>query len=119
MNRRTFIKGSVAFMAVAMSNPLNFVFAAENLRWWQKKPVYQIYPKSFLDTNGSGTGDLRGIIQKLDYIKSLNVGAIWLTPIYPSPMVDNGYDIADYTEINPIFGTMADFDELIAESQFR
>ena len=119
MNRRTFIKGSVALMAVAMSNPINFVFGAENLRWWQKKPVYQIYPKSFFDTTGKGTGDLRGIIQKLDYIKSLNVGAIWLTPIYPSPMVDNGYDIADYTAINPLFGTMEDFDELIAESNAR
>ena len=118
MNRREFIKGSVALMAVAMINP-NFIFAAENLKWWQKKPVYQIYPKSFLDTTGKGTGDLRGIIRKLDYIKSLNVGAIWLTPIYPSPMVDNGYDISDYTGINPLFGTMEDFDELIAEAKAR
>lgn len=119
MNRRTFIKGSVVFMAVSMINPTNFALSAENLRWWQKNPVYQIYPKSFLDTNGSGTGDLRGIIQKLDYIKSLGVGAIWLTPIYPSPMVDNGYDIANYTDIDPRFGNMDDFDELIAESRKR
>lgn len=89
------------------------------MKWWQKKSVYQIYPKSFLDTTGSGIGDLRGIIKKLDYVKSLGVGAIWLTPIYPSPMVDNGYDIANYTEIDPRFGTMADFEELIAESGKR
>mgnify|MGYP003571316891 CR=1 FL=1 len=89
------------------------------LKWWQKKPVYQIYPKSFLDTKGSGTGDIRGIINKLDYIKSLDVGAIWLTPIYPSPMIDNGYDISDYTGINERFGTMKDFDELIAEADKR
>ena len=94
-------------------------FGAENLRWWQKKSIYQIYPKSFFDTNGTGTGDLRGITQKLDYIKSLGVGAIWLTPFYVSPMVDNGYDIANYTEIDPRFGNMADFDELIAESRAR
>ncbi len=119
MNRRTFIKGSVALMAVAMINPTNFVFAAENKAWWKEKAVYQIYPKSFLDTTGSGTGDLRGVIEKLDYIKSLGAGAIWLTPFYPSPMVDNGYDIANYTEIDPRFGTMADFEELIAEARKR
>lgn len=119
MNRRTFIKGSVALMAVAMLNPTNFVFAAENKAWWKEKAVYQIYPKSFLDTTGSGTGDLRGVIEKLDYIKSLGAGAIWLTPFYPSPMVDNGYDIANYTEIDPRFGTMSDFEELIAEARRR
>ena len=90
-----------------------------SVSWWQKKSVYQIYPKSFLDTTGSGTGDLRGIIGKLDYVKSLGVGAIWLTPIYPSPMVDNGYDIADYTAIDPRFGTLDDFDELVAETKAR
>lgn len=89
------------------------------MKWWQNKAVYQIYPKSFLDTTGKGTGDLRGVISKLDYIKSLGAGAIWLTPIYVSPMVDNGYDIADYTAIDPRFGTMADFDELIAEAKAR
>lgn len=119
MNRREFIKGSVALMAVAMINPANFVFAAENKAWWKEKAVYQIYPKSFLDTTGTGTGDLRGVIEKLDYIKSLGAGAIWLTPFYPSPMVDNGYDIANYTDIDPRFGTMADFEELIAEARKR
>ena len=119
MNRRTFIKGSVALMAVAIINPTSFVIAAENKAWWKEKAVYQIYPKSFLDTTGKGTGDLRGVIEKLDYIKSLGAGAIWLTPFYPSPMVDNGYDIANYTEIDPRFGSMADFEELIAESRKR
>ena len=118
MNRRTFIKGAIALTAAAYISP-TIVFGAENFKWWQKKPVYQIYPKSFLDTTGKGTGDLRGITQKLDYIKSLGVSAIWLTPIYVSPMVDNGYDIADYTAIDPRFGTMADFDELIAEAKER
>lgn len=118
MNRRTFIKGAIALTAAAYFYP-NIVYGAENFKWWQKKLVYQIYPKSFLDTTGKGTGDLRGITQKLDYIKSLGVSAIWLTPIYVSPMVDNGYDIADYTAIDPRFGTMEDFDELIAEAKAR
>ena len=122
MNRRTFIKGAIALTAATYFYPSfgsKIVFGAENFKWWQKKPVYQIYPKSFLDTTGKGTGDLRGITQKLDYIKSLGVSAIWLTPIYVSPMVDNGYDIADYTAIDPRFGTMEDFDELIAEAKAR
>lgn len=122
MNRRNFIKGAIALTALTAINPPDLfgnATAAEKISWWQKKSVYQIYPKSFLDTTGSGTGDLRGVIDKLDYIKSLDVGAIWLTPIYPSPMVDNGYDIADYTGIDPHFGTLADFDELIAEADKR
>ena len=118
MNRREFIKGAIALTAAAYIQP-TIVFGAENLSWWKKKPVYQIYPKSFLDTSGNGVGDLRGVISKLDHIKSLGAGAIWLTPIYPSPMVDNGYDISDYTAINPLFGNMADFDELIAEARAR
>ncbi len=93
--------------------------AAENLKWWQKSIVYQIYPKSFQDTTGSGTGDLRGVIQHLDYLKNLGAGAIWLTPVYPSPMIDNGYDVADYTAIDPAYGTMADFENLIAEADKR
>ena len=89
------------------------------LKWWQNTIVYQIYPKSFADTTGSGTGDLNGIAQHLDYLQALGVGATWLTPIYPSPMVDNGYDIADYMEIDPSYGTMADFDNLVAEAKKR
>ena len=88
-------------------------------KWWKNTIVYQIYPKSFADTTGSGTGDLNGIIAHLDYLKSLNVGAVWITPIYPSPQVDNGYDISDYTAINPDYGTMADFEKLVAEADKR
>ncbi|SFT86422.1 alpha-glucosidase [Selenomonas sp. GACV-9] len=91
----------------------------KDLQWWQKTVVYQVYPKSFLDTTGSGQGDIPGITRKLDYLKTLGVGAVWLTPVYPSPMVDNGYDIADYTAIDPSYGTMADMEELIAEAKKR
>ncbi len=89
------------------------------LKWWQKTIVYQIYPKSFCDSNGDGIGDLQGIISKLDYLKDLGVGAIWLCPIYPSPLVDNGYDISDYCDIASEYGTMADMDELIAKAGDR
>ena len=89
------------------------------LKWWQKTVVYQIYPKSFQDTTGSGQGDIPGIIAKLDYLKTLGVGAIWLTPVYPSPMVDNGYDIADYIGIDPSYGKMSDMETLIAEAKKR
>ena len=91
----------------------------KNLKWWQKTSVYQIYPKSFMDTTGSGTGDIVGITSKLDYLQKLGIGAIWLTPIYPSPQVDNGYDISDYTAIDPVYSTMADFEKLIAEGNKR
>lgn len=87
--------------------------------WWQEKPVYQVYPKSFLDTTGQGTGDLRGITAKLDYLRTLDVGAIWLTPVYKSPMFDNGYDVADYCSIDPEYGSMEDMDELLAEAKKR
>jgi alpha-glucosidase len=87
--------------------------------WWQKGIVYQIYPRSYQDSNGDGIGDLPGIIQRLDYIKSLHVDAIWISPIYPSPMHDFGYDVSDYTAVHPIFGTMADFDRLLAETHRR
>ena len=82
--------------------------------WWQKGIIYQIYPRSYQDSNGDGVGDLPGIVRRLDYVKSLNVDAVWLSPIYPSPMHDFGYDVADYTSIHPLFGTMADFDHLLA-----
>ena len=87
--------------------------------WWKNAVIYEIYPRSFQDTNGDGIGDLNGITQRLDYLKSLGVDAIWLTPIYPSPQVDFGYDIADYQAIDPQYGTMADFDRLIAEANKR
>ena len=86
-------------------------------KWWHDKVAYQIYPKSFLDTNGDGIGDLRGIISKLDYLKKLGIDIIWLSPIYKSPFVDQGYDIADYYAIAEEFGTMEEFDELLAEAK--
>ena len=89
------------------------------LKWWQKTIVYQIYPKSFCDSNGDGIGDIPGIISKLDYLQDLGVGAIWLCPIYPSPLVDNGYDISDYYNIAPEYGTMEDMKNLIAEADKR
>ncbi|WP_117233024.1 glycoside hydrolase family 13 protein [Vibrio maerlii] len=88
-------------------------------KWWHNAVVYQIYPRSFNDSNGDGVGDLQGIIQKLDYIKLLGTDVIWLSPVYKSPMDDNGYDIADYQDIAPEFGTMADMDELIAKAAER
>lgn len=87
--------------------------------WWQNKVAYQIYPKSFCDSNGDGIGDLRGIISRLDYLKELGVDIIWLSPIYKSPLVDQGYDISDYYSIDPRFGTMEDMEELLAEAKKR
>jgi len=92
---------------------------ADEYLWWQKGIIYQIYPRSYQDTNGDGIGDLPGIARRLDYIHSLNVDAIWLSPIYPSPMHDFGYDVADYVGVHPLFGTMDDFDQLLAETHKR
>ena len=87
--------------------------------WWQSAIIYQIYPRSFQDSNGDGVGDLRGILRRLDYLVELGVDAIWLSPIYPSPMADFGYDISDYTDIDPLFGTLKEFDELLAATHDR
>jgi alpha-glucosidase len=87
--------------------------------WWQRGVVYQVYPRSFQDSNGDGVGDLRGLISRLDYLKWLGVSAVWLSPIYPSPMADFGYDVADYTAIEPAFGTLRDFDVLVRELHYR
>lgn len=87
--------------------------------WWHDKVAYQIYPKSFMDSNGDGIGDLRGIISKLDYLKELGIDIVWISPIYQSPFVDQGYDISDYYKIAPEFGTMEDFDELLEEAKKR
>src|SRR5690606_8718265 len=84
--------------------------------WWQHGIIYQIYPRSFQDSNGDGCGDLNGILQRLDYLHRLGVHAIWISPIYPSPMKDFGYDVADYTAIHPLFGSLDDFDRLLAET---
>jgi glycosidase len=87
--------------------------------WWQRGVIYQIYPRSFRDANADGIGDLRGVTEKLDYCAGLGVDALWLAPIYPSPMADFGYDVADYTDVAPIFGTLADFDALLAKTTQR
>lgn len=84
--------------------------------WWQCGVIYQVYPRSFQDTNNDGIGDLQGIIKRLDYLKWLGITAIWVSPIYPSPMADFGYDISDYTDIHPVFGSMQDFDELLEQA---
>lgn len=91
----------------------------KNTNWWKQAVIYQIYPKSFYDSNGDGIGDLNGITEKLDYLEELGINAIWLSPVYRSPQDDNGYDIADYQDIDPIFGSLADMDRLIREAKQR
>ena len=90
-----------------------------NIPWWKQAVIYQVYPRSFCDSNGDGIGDLPGIISKLDYLEKLGIGAIWLSPVFCSPQDDNGYDISDYQDIDPIFGTLEDMDRLIAEAGKR
>ncbi|MFZ0099425.1 MAG: alpha-amylase family glycosyl hydrolase, partial [Gemmobacter sp.] len=84
--------------------------------WWRGAVVYQIYPRSFQDSDGDGIGDLKGIIARLDHVASLGVDAIWLSPVFTSPMADMGYDVSDYCDIDPLFGTLADFDALVARA---
>jgi alpha-glucosidase len=98
-------------------NPARTTSSARD--WWKNAVIYEIYPRSFQDSNGDGIGDLNGITERLDYLKALGVDAIWLTPVYPSPQVDFGYDISDYKNIDPHYGTLADFDRLVAEAAKR
>ena len=84
--------------------------------WWKGAVTYQVYPRSFADSNGDGVGDLRGITTKLPYLADLSVDAIWLSPFFKSPMKDMGYDVSDYVDVDPVFGTLADFDDLIAKA---
>ena len=86
-------------------------------KWWKDTVVYQIYPRSFQDSNGDGIGDIRGIIQRLPYLEELGVGALWLSPVCRSPQDDNGYDISDYQDIDPMFGTLDDMEELIQKAK--
>ena len=88
-------------------------------KWWKEAVVYQIYPRSFMDSNGDGIGDIQGIISKLDYLKELGIDCLWICPIYTSPNDDNGYDISNYQGIMQEFGTMADFDQLLKEVHDR
>jgi len=90
-----------------------------NTKWWQNAVIYQIYPRSFKDSTGNGIGDLQGIISKLDYIEKLGIDAVWFSPFFPSPQLDHGYDIADYRSIDPIYGTMEDFDSLLRKMHSR
>ncbi len=90
-----------------------------NRKWWHDKVAYQIYPKSFYDSNGDGIGDIPGIISKLDYLADLGIDILWLSPCYQSPLADQGYDISDYYNIDPRFGTMEDMEQLIAEAKKR
>jgi alpha-glucosidase len=87
--------------------------------WWQRGVIYQIYPRSFQDCNGDGVGDLAGILQRLEYCAGVGVDALWLSPIYPSPMADFGYDVSNYTDVHPLFGTLQQFDELAARMHQR
>src|SRR6202046_2801610 len=92
---------------------------AEGHQWWQHAVFYEIYPRSFADSNDDGIGDLKGITSKLDYLKDLGVDAIWISPCFPSPQVDFGYDVSDYENIDPMYGTLADFDKLASEAKKR
>jgi alpha-glucosidase len=114
----TLLLGIVALAVQAQSAPKPETKSNEE-NWWKNAVIYEIYPRSFQDSNGDGVGDLNGITHRLDYLEELGVDAIWLTPIYPSPQVDFGYDISDYENIDPQYGTLADFDHLIAEAKKR
>ncbi len=87
--------------------------------WWQSAVIYQVYPRSFQDTDGDGIGDLPGITRRLDYLAWLGVDAVWISPIYPSPMADFGYDVADYCGVDRMFGTLEDLDALVAQAHAR
>src|ERR1017187_6059339 len=110
--------GGQTLHAQSSSQP-NIQTSASMQDWWKNAVIYEIYPRSFQDTNGDGVGDLNGITERLDYLKELGVDAVWLTPVYPLPNVDFGYDISDYTNIDPEYGTLADFDRLVAEAKKR
>ena len=115
------VKGQAAPATASQANSTNNAVknpaTGKLADWWKNGVFYEIYPRSFQDSNGDGIGDLNGITQRLDYLKRIGVDAIWLTPIYPSPQVDFGYDISDYEAIDPQYGTMADFDRLVAEAR--
>jgi alpha-glucosidase len=108
-----------AFTSLLSAQQSSGAAAHANPNWWKNAVIYEIYPRSFQDSNGDGIGDLNGITQRLDYLQKLGIDAIWLTPIYPSPQVDFGYDISDYTNIDSQYGTLADFDRLVAEAHKR
>ena len=102
-----------SFVATAQTTPVD----AAGHPWWQHAVFYEIYPRSFADSNNDGIGDLNGISSKMSYLHELGVDAIWITPCYPSPQVDFGYDISDYENIDPMYGTLADFDHMVADGR--
>jgi alpha-glucosidase len=103
------------FFASAQNIPVD----AEGHQWWQHAVFYEIYPRSFADSNNDGIGDLNGISSKMTYLRDLGVDAIWITPCFPSPQIDFGYDVSDYENIDPIYGSLADFDRMVAEGKKR
>ena len=103
----------------SLSTRVPVVAGAAPADWWRSAVVYQVYPRSFADSNGDGIGDLAGITSRLDYLAELGVDVLWLSPIYRSPQDDNGYDISDYQEVDPVFGTLADFDALLSGAHER
>jgi alpha-glucosidase len=115
---RYFVLASL-FLGLATASAQQSAAAEKTDPWWKHALIYEIYPRSFQDSNGDGIGDLNGITQRLDYLKTLGVDAIWLSPIYPSPQIDFGYDVSNYEAIDPQYGTMADFDRLVAEAKKR
>ena len=110
---------TLAVLLSCLARPVECVAAAAAEPWWRHALIYEIYPRSFQDSNGDGTGDLNGIAQRLDYLQQLGVDAIWIAPIYPSPQVDFGYDISNYEAVDPQYGTMADFARLLGEARRR
>src|SRR5664280_1471837 len=113
MKTSTLISVAILSISIFMNTSSQAQENGIDRKWWKEAIVYQIYPRSFKDSDGDGIGDLKGIISKLDYIKSLGVNTVWLNPIYSSPNDDNGYDVSDYRNIMKDFGTMADFDSLL------
>ena len=110
---------SVTLHAQTATSPVAVAARTSGTEWWKRAVIYEVYPRSFQDSNGDGIGDLNGITNRLDYLQALGVDAIWLSPIYPSPQVDFGYDISNYEAIDPQYGTLADFDRLVAEAKKR
>jgi alpha-glucosidase len=110
---------AAAFAALGQTPPTIEPNQTDGPEWWRHAVIYEIYPRSFQDSDGDGIGDIKGIASRLDYLHDLGIDAIWITPMYPSPGVDYGYDISDYTAIDPAYGTMADFDNLVAEAKKR
>ncbi|HNU12864.1 MAG TPA: alpha-amylase family glycosyl hydrolase, partial [Chitinophagaceae bacterium] len=108
-----FVFSTIIFFSCKTKNKPVQADGGTERKWWKEATVYQIYPRSFQDSDGDGVGDLKGIISRLDYIKSLGIDAVWLNPIYESPNKDNGYDISDYQSIMKQFGNMDDFDKLL------